>query len=324
MSITYKQAGVDIQKGEDFVGFIKKSAGINTSFGAAMAIDCQKYNRPILVSSADGVGTKLKIAFSCNKHDTVGIDLVAMNVNDILCTGAKPLFFLDYIATGKLNIRQLKDVMKGIIKGCELAGCKLIGGETAEMPDFYKRGEYDLSGFCVGIVEKSKILPKTQKIKENDAVIGIESSGFHSNGFSLIRKAFPASYIKRHCREFLMPTRIYTDIVMHAVKNYRVKQIAHITGGGFPLKAVKGLPHGLGINIDKGAWEIPELFLDLQKRARLKDAEMFSTFNMGIGMTMIIPQREAPKLITDIDKIFKTRSWLIGRIKRSKKKFQIK
>ena len=323
MSLTYKKSGVDIVKGEEFVSFIKKSVGINTSFGAGIELNCRQYKHPIIVSSADGVGTKLKIAFLCNKHNTVGIDLVAMNINDILCTGAKPLFFLDYIATGKLDMRTLKSVMKGIINGCELARCPLIGGETAEMPDFYKKGEYDLSGFCAGVVEKSKALPKTKQIKQGDIVLGIASSGFHSNGFSLIRKAFPPSYIKKHCNVFLNPTRIYTDIVLHAVENHNIKQIAHITGGGFPLKAVKGLPKDIGIVLKKGSWPIPEIFRELQKRTELKTKEMYSTFNMGIGMTMILSKNRAEKLKREIESKFNTPAYIIGHVKKTRSRFTL-
>ncbi len=311
MKTTYKDAGVDILKAEKFVSFIRKKTSLDSMFGGLFPLkNCQKNS--FLVSSADGVGTKLKIAFDSGIHDTVGIDLVAMNVNDILCRGAKPLFFLDYIAVGKIELQVLKEVLSGIVAGCDQAGCSLIGGETAEMPDFYKPGEYDLSGFCVGIVEKKKVLPKTKKIKKGDLVIGIASSGLHSNGFSLVRKVFSKKELVKRAKEFLTPTRIYVGPILKLLEDLQVKQIAHITGGGFFLKAVKGLPPSLGIKIYRQNWELPFIFKEIQQRAKLTDEEMFSTFNMGIGLTVIVSPRYVNKVCDFLSKYWPV--WIIGQV----------
>ncbi len=316
MAVTYRKAGVDVRKAEQVVGFLKQKVRLDNGFGALFPMP-KGYNSPILVSSADGVGTKLKIAFLCGKHDSVGIDLVAMNVNDILCRGAKPLFFLDYIATGKLDLRVSKAVLSGVIKGCEEAGCKLVGGETAEMPGFYPQGEYELAGFCVGVVEKDNLLPRTKKIKEGDVVIGLASSGLHSNGFSLVRKVFSEEELKKRSRELLTPTRIYVrDILRLLRKNRSIKQIAHITGGGFPLKAVKGLPDGLTLRIDLNSWPIPELFLEIKRRAKLDNWQAFSTFNMGIGLILIVDARSADLILRDLRSC---PAWVIGKVVRGRK-----
>ena len=316
MAMTYRKAGVDVKKAERLVSFLEGRVQIDSGFGGLFPVP-KGYRSPILVSSTDGVGTKLKIASLCGRYDTVGIDLVAMNVNDILCRGAKPLFFLDYIATGKLDLRISKAILSGIIKGCEEADCKLIGGETAEMPGFYPQGEYELAGFCVGIVEKSRLLPKTDKIKEGDVVIGLASSGLHSNGFSLVRKVFKEEELKKRSKELLTPTRIYVrDVLRLLEKGCPIKQIAHITGGGFPLKAVKGLPNGLTLRIERGSWPIPELFLEIKKRAGLSDWEAFSTFNMGIGLILIVEPRNVDSIIR---KISSYPAWVIGEVVRGKK-----
>ena len=300
-NLTYKSSGVDIKKANTFIksigGLLKATKNASAlecpgAFGSLFDLQAGQYKHPILVSSTDGVGTKLLIAQHFNKHDTVGIDLVAMNINDILCMGAKPLFFLDYIACGKVNPKVLKSVMKGMTKGCRQAGCALIGGETAEMPGMYKPNEYDLAGFAVGIVEKDKII-NGSKINAGDQVIGLPSSGFHSNGFSLVRKVFSISEQKKYLKEILEPTRIYVKDVLPILEKFPVKGIAHITGGAFYEKLTKILPSKMCFNINKGSWPIPELFSSLQKKGRVNDSEMYRTFNMGIGLALVLDPRES-------------------------------
>jgi len=307
--VTYKQSGVDITKANQFVDGIGRLAASTMSaavlkrkgaFGALFSFDCAKYKKPVLVSSTDGVGTKLLLANTLNKHDTVGIDLVAMNVNDILCTGAKPLFFLDYIACGKLKTSVLNDVMHGIVKGCKLAGCALIGGETAEMPGMYKDDDYDLAGFAVGVIEEECLIDGAA-IASGDCVIGLASSGLHSNGFSLVRKVFSKSEQKKYAKELLEPTRIYVQPVLRLLEHFkvypeqgrRVKGIAHITGGAFYEKLTKILPHGKCFKIDKESWELPKIFQLLQKKGNVPDVDMFTAFNMGIGMALVVSPQDA-------------------------------
>ncbi len=314
MAITYRKAGVDVEKAERLVDFLKRKVELDSGFGALFDLP-RGYKRPVLVSSADGVGTKLKIAFLSGRHDTVGIDLVAMNVNDILCRGARPLFFLDYIATGKLDLKVSKAILSGIVKGCKEAGCKLIGGETAEMPDFYPEGEYDLAGFCVGIVEKTKLLPRTKDIREGDVVIGIASSGLHSNGFSLVRKVFSPEELKERWKEFLRPTRIYVRPILTLLNRFKgIKQISHITGGGFPLKAIKGLPEGLTLEVCISAWPVPRLFEEIMERAGIDYEDACSTFNMGIGMTLVVDPKESERILSYLRRHFP--SWEIGQVVR--------
>ncbi len=297
MARTYKEAGVDVKKAERFVSFIRKVTDLENGFGGVVELP-KGYKQPLFVSSADGVGTKLMLAFLSGNHRTVGIDMVAMNVNDILCRGARPWFFLDYIACGRLDVKIMKDVMKGIVDGCNEAGCRLIGGETAEMPDFYRPGEYDLSGFCVGVVEKANLLPRKKAIKKGDVVLGLASSGLHSNGFSFVRKVLSSRELKKRAKELLTPTQIYVRPVLSLLEKVRVKQIAHITGGGFYLKAPKGLPQGLGLNIDSKSWPVPDIFIELSRRSGASKREMFSTFNMGIGMTLIVSRRDVDKALS--------------------------
>jgi len=272
--VTYKTSGVDIDKANAFVKAIKKDVrstiGASViqrkgSFGGLFALAKGKYKSPVLVSSTDGVGTKLLVAQAAGKHDTVGIDLVAMNVNDILCVGAKPLFFLDYIACGKVKPKVLKDVVKGITVGCRQSGCSLIGGETAEMPGMYKPDEYDLAGFAVGAVDKGKIIDGAA-IKAGDEVIGLPSSGLHSNGFSLARKVLGASGQKKYTKELLKPTRIYAKEVSGLLERFSPPGIAHITGGAFYDKLTKILPKGKCFTIDKESWPVPEIFHIIQKK----------------------------------------------------------
>ena len=264
------------------------------------------YREPVLVSSTDGVGTKLKIAFASGKHNTVGIDLVAMVVNDIVVTGAKPLFFLDYIATSKIDVDVLEEVLKGVVKGCELAGCRLIGGETAELPGFYRSGEYDLVGFGVGIVEKDRIIDG-KKAKPGDAIIGLASSGLHSNGYSLARKIIfemlgmgvfeELPNGRKIWEELLEPTKIYVKPVLKLIEEMEVKALAHITGGGMVENIPRVLPKGLKAVIEKGSWEIPFIFRFLQEEGEVDEAEMFRVFNLGIGMVVVVDERLVEKAL---------------------------
>src|SRR6185295_8626428 len=297
--LTYHDAGVDIDEGDALVEQIRPFArrtmrpevlaGIG-GFGALCAIP-RKFKRPVLVSGTDGVGTKLKLAFLLNRHDTVGIDLVAMSVNDVLVQGAEPLFFLDYFACGKLDRAVAAEVVKGIARGCELAGCALIGGETAEMPGMYPEGEYDLAGFCVGVVEHDRILDG-KKIKPGDAILGLASSGPHSNGYSLIRKILekekPASITG-----LLEPTRIYVKPVLKLLQRVPVKGLAHITGGGLTGNVPRILPKKTRAVIRKASWPQPEVFGWLQRAGNVAEDEMHRVFNCGIGMVVVVAPGDA-------------------------------
>lgn len=307
-NITYKTSGVDIDKANSFVSSIKKSVFsthnksvlVRTgAFGSLFSLDLKKIKNPVLVSSTDGVGTKLLLANKFKKHDTVGIDLVAMNVNDILCVGAKPLFFLDYIACGKLDPKVLKDVVSGIAKGCNLSGCSLIGGETAEMPGMYKVDDYDLAGFAVGVVDKDKIIDGS-RIKEGDQIIGLPSSGIHSNGYSLVRKALGEKLLLKHSKEIIKPTRIYVQDILPLVEKYQINGIAHNTGGAFYEKLTKIVPNGKCLNIKLGSWKVPALFALIQEQGNIENVEMYKTFNMGIGMILVVPKSEKNKVCNDL------------------------
>ena len=306
--LSYKDAGVDIDAGDALIERIKPLAkktmregvlaGIG-GFGALFEVP-KRYKEPVLVSGTDGVGTKLKLAFEWNMHDTVGIDLVAMSVNDVLVQGAEPLFFLDYFACGKLDIDTAAAVIGGIAKGCELSGCALIGGETAEMPGMYPAGEYDLAGFAVGAVEKSKILTG-QNVKPGDVVLGLASHGVHSNGFSLVRKCIeraegnlPVTLDGKPFKEAIMePTRLYVKNVLAALAQHPIKAIAHITGGGLLENIPRVLPEGYAAHLQKGSWPQTELFAWLQTTAGIDDTEMNRTFNNGIGMVVVIAANDA-------------------------------
>lgn len=323
--LTYKSSGVDIDKANEFIDGIKKlvkstqgPAVLNrhTAFGSLFGLE-GTYRYPVLVSSTDGVGTKLLIAKAVNKHDTVGIDLVAMNVNDILCTGARPLFFLDYIACGQVKPRVLHQVVKGIAEGCRQSGCALIGGETAEMPGLYDKDEYDLAGFAVGVVEHSQIIDGSQ-IKAGDRLIGLPSSGLHSNGYSLVRKVFSPGEQKKMARELLAPTRIYVRPVLQILKKYRVHGIAHITGGAYYEKLTKILPPGKCFLVDKTTWPRANLFHKIQKQGKINDSEMFRTFNMGIGMVLVVPAKDAVGIRSSLAKIGEP-SYEIGTVIRDSK-----
>lgn len=309
-TITYRDAGVDIEAGDALVEQIKPFAkrtmrpevmGSIGGFGSLFAMP-QKFKEPVLVSGTDGVGTKLKLAFQLNKHDTVGIDLVAMSVNDILVQGAEPLFFLDYFACGKLEVGTAAAVIKGIAEGCEQSGCALVGGETAEMPGMYPAGEYDLAGFAVGCVEKAKIIDG-KTITTDDVVLGLASSGAHSNGYSLIRKLIEKSGIDMesdfHGRKFkdvvMAPTKLYVKSILQLLEAMPVKGMAHITGGGITENIPRVLPEGLTAEINAKSWELPPLFQWLKAQGNIADLEMYKTFNCGIGMAVIVAPENAEK-----------------------------
>jgi phosphoribosylformylglycinamidine cyclo-ligase len=306
--ISYKAAGVDIDAGDALVERIKPLAkrtlregvlgGIG-GFGALFEVP-KRYKEPVLVSGTDGVGTKLKLAFEWNMHDTVGIDLVGMSVNDVLVQGAEPLFFLDYFACGKLDVDTAAAVVGGIAKGCELSGCALIGGETAEMPGMYPAGEYDLAGFCVGAAEKSKLLPRPD-VQAGDVILGLASSGVHSNGFSLVRKCIeraganvPSMLDGKAFKLAIMePTRLYVKNVLATLAKHPVKALAHITGGGLLENIPRVLPEGVAAHLKAGSWPQTELFAWLQKTAGIDDVEMNRTFNNGIGMIVVVAPQDA-------------------------------
>jgi phosphoribosylformylglycinamidine cyclo-ligase len=323
--LTYKKAGVDIKKAgifkkkiktlvrQSFNPLVLKDIG---GFGSFLEFPQGSYREPVLVSSTDGVGTKLKIAILVNKHDTVGIDAVGMNVNDILCTGAKPLFFLDYIASGKLEPAVLYDVVKGINNGCIQAGCPLIGGETAEMPGMYNPGEYDIAGFCVGAVEKRNIIDGS-KIEVGDLVIGLQSNGIHSNGYSLVRKVFSQKELRRMSTELLKPTRIYVKPVLSLLRiaDYRLQitGIAHITGGAFYDKIARILPDNVNVRIDRSSRVVPKMFLLIQNKGDIEEEEMYHTFNMGVGMVLIVRRRLAKSVLAKLAE-YNLKSWIIGEV----------
>lgn len=310
--ITYKKAGVDIDKANEFVSWIKTKVKDIGFFSGFYKIDKNRY----IVATTDGVGTKLKIAQLVGKHNSVGIDLVAMNVNDIITCGAKPIFFLDYIACGKINLNILKQIISGIIKGCKLANCKLLGGETAEMPGVYKPGEYDLAGFACGIVEKENLIDG-KYIKPGDIIVGIPSSGLHSNGFSLVRKIFTKNELVKLANILLKPTKIYVSEIMELTKkfepNKEIKGIVNITGGGFYDNIVRVLPKNTTAIVDKFSWIPYKIFKIIQQKANVDDKEMYRVFNMGIGMVLIVNQKVAEKVAKFIN------GTIIGKIISSKK-----
>ncbi|OGR92102.1 MAG: phosphoribosylformylglycinamidine cyclo-ligase [Elusimicrobia bacterium RIFCSPLOWO2_01_FULL_59_12] len=309
--ITYKKAGVDIDAGDALVDRIKKMSPLIGGFAGMMPLG-GGYKEPMLVGCTDGVGTKLKIAFLADKHDTVGIDLVAMNVNDLLCGGAKPLFFLDYFACGRLDVGVAEQVIKGIVEGCRQSDCVLLGGETAEMPGFYKPGEYDLAGFAVGAVDRKDVIDG-RWIREGDVVLGLPSSGIHSNGYSLVRKLFKEKELARRWKEFLAPTRIYVKAVRPLIKMSPtpIKGLAHITGGGFLENIPRVVPKGLQVKIARGSWPVLDLFDEMQQRAGLNETEMFRTFNMGIGLVMVVSPKDVEVVQKNVKPVYR-----IGTIER--------
>jgi phosphoribosylformylglycinamidine cyclo-ligase len=313
---TYSSAGVDIDRGNTFVDRIrplvkntyrKEVMGNIGGFGGFFHLDMGKIKDPVLVSSTDGVGTKLKIAQMMDKHDTVGIDLVAMSVNDVVVSGAEPLFFLDYIATGKIGVEKSVQIVEGIVKGCSDAGCALLGGETAEMPGFYGDEEYDLAGFCVGVVEADRLIDGSE-IRVGDQIIGIASSGIHSNGYSLVRKVI---FDKANLTvdsivdgidgpiglELLKPTRIYVKSVLNLLKSFTIRGIVHITGGGFFDNIPRVIPKSCRAVITRGSWDIPPIFEVLERLGNIDEDEMFRVFNMGIGMALVVPEKETEEIL---------------------------
>lgn len=331
VALTYKKAGVDIGQADDFIkkiqSLIQKThrtevIGKIGGFSGLFKPRLQKMKSPVLVSSTDGVGTKLLIADLIGKYDTIGVDLVAMCVDDVVVTGAEPLFFLDYIACGKLNKKKLLELMRGIVKGCRTAGCALIGGETAELPGLYTEGKFDLAGFCVGLVSREKIIDGRLCCK-GDKVIGLASSGLHSNGFSLVRRVFSQKEMRGKLgRELLRPTRIYTPSILKLLRTVPVKAMAHITGGGFYDNIPRVLPEGLSAEIKKGSWRIPRIFQTIQERGRIKEKEMFRTFNMGIGMVLILGSKAAPDALTLLHRT-KQKAWVIGEVAKGNKEVRI-
>jgi len=333
---TYKSAGVDIDKANQFVERIKPLIKTTArkevvasigGFGGLFHLDTQKFKNPILVSSTDGVGTKLRVAQKMDKHDTIGIDLVAMSVNDVVVQGAEPLFFLDYLACGKIEMEKSVQIIQGIVEGCNQAGCALLGGETAEMPGFYKPGEYDLAGFCVGAVEADKIIDGSA-VSINDRVIGLASSGLHSNGFSLARKVLleknkldikdRVSGLSRAIGlELLEPTRIYVKSLLYIFKNFQVKGLIHITGGGFYDNIPRIIPRACRCVINKNTWEIPPIFRVIQEMGNIEEREMFRVFNMGIGMMIIVPEKECRAVLEQLKmEALGEKAYLIGSIEK--------
>lgn len=328
---TYKDAGVDVEAGYESVKLmgkhVKKTFRPEVltdigGFGGLFALNKGKYEEPVLVSGTDGVGTKLKIAFLMGKHDTVGIDCVAMCVNDIVCNGAEPLFFLDYIALGKNRPEKVADIVKGVADGCVSSGCALIGGETAEMPGFYPEDEYDLAGFAVGVVDKSKII-NGKSIKEGDKLIGLASSGLHSNGYSLVRKLLNPNKVKllefvealgtTLGEELIRPTKLYVKTILDLKDKYEIKGISHITGGGFIENIPRMIPEGLRIQINKGTWPILPIFSLLQRIGDIKDSDIYNTFNMGIGMVLAVSSENADEVLSYLNSS-DTQAYLIGEV----------
>jgi phosphoribosylformylglycinamidine cyclo-ligase len=328
-SLSYRDAGVDIDAGNELVERIKPIVkqtfrpGVLTGlggFGALFELPLDRFREPVLVSGTDGVGTKLKLALELNKHDTIGIDLVAMCVNDIVVAGAEPLFFLDYYATGKLDIEVATDVVRGIAKGCQLAGAALTGGETAEMPGIYASGDYDLAGFCVGIAEKSQLI-QPERVKVGDSLIGLASSGPHSNGYSLVRKILEVSKADLNQplgdtslgEALLAPTRIYVKSLLALMQKVEIHALAHITGGGLPENLPRVLPSDCCAVIDSDSWELPPVFSWLRQQGNLASAEMLRTFNSGVGMVVCVSEEDTQTTIALLRELGET-VWQLGKI----------
>lgn len=329
---TYKEAGVDIEAGDALVERLKPLAartrrpevlsGVG-GFGGLFAIPPGKYRSPVLVSGTDGVGTKLKLAFAMDRHDTVGIDLVAMSVNDVLTSGAEPLFFLDYFATAKLDVAKAEQVVGGVARGCELAGCTLLGGETAELPGFYATGEYELAGFCVGVVERDAIIDG-RAIEPGDRVVGVASSGLHSNGYSLARRILEKRQLGYDATvdglalgpALLEPTRIYVKDVLSLLPKAQVKGLAHITGSGLPGNLPRCLPPRLRAVLRESAWKRAPIFDVLQSLGGVARDEMFSTFNMGLGLTLVVSPAEVPRVLEHFQQRG-VEAWEVGEVERS-------
>lgn len=316
MGYSYKDAGVDIEAGNEVVELIKPAVartlrpevlGGLGGFGGLFKLDLEKYPDPVLVSGTDGVGTKLRLAFQMNKHDSIGQDAVAMCVNDILVQGAEPLFFLDYLAVGKVDPKRVAEVVVGVAKGCEMAGCALIGGETAEMPGFYGEDEYDIAGFSVGAVNRNQLIDGS-KIQDGDMLIGLASTGLHSNGYSLARKIVETVDLDEVFAELgetlgealLRPTRIYVKSILPLIPGGEILGMAHITGGGLTGNIPRVLPQGLGVRIDTSTWERPPIFALLQRLGDVAWPEMYRTFNMGVGFVMIVHPEDAGKVCQEL------------------------
>lgn len=324
-SMTYKKSGVDIDKANTFVDSIKPLAkktrrpevlaGIG-GFGALCKLPNKKYKEPILVSSTDGVGTKLKLAALTGYYDGIGIDLVAMNVNDILTLGAEPLFFLDYFAIGKIEQEMMHTVIKSIAEGCRQANCALIGGETAEMPGLYAKDDFDLAGFCVGVVDKHKIIDG-KNVKPGNVIVGIASSGFHSNGFSFVRSVLDNDFVKKNAEEILKPTKIYVKPVLQLLEREPIHAMAHITGGGFFDNIPRSLPENCQATIHIGSWPVPRVFKWVEEKGKVQSKEMYRTFNMGIGMILVTEKSRALKVISQLTKSGE-HAWIIGEIEKGK------
>jgi len=333
----YKDAGVDIDKGDEFVQRIKPMVESTFrpevmtkigGFAGCFSLNLERYKKPLLVSSTDGVGTKLKIAFLMDRHDTVGIDLVAMCVNDVVVTGAKPLFFLDYFASSQLDTERATKVMSGIVKGCMEAECSLIGGETAEMPGLYREGEYDLAGFVVGIVEDAQLIDGSS-VTVGDKLVGIASSGLHSNGFSLVRKILLENHrmsLDKRLEEIgevlgeelLKPTKIYVKTILNLIRDFKIGGIAHITGGGITGNLPRVIPKGVKAVIRKGTWEIPSIFPYLKEKGNIPEEEMLRTFNNGIGMILVVRPKEVEDILSRLNNMGEKAS-VIGDIGKSEK-----
>ncbi len=322
--LTYKKAGVDIDKADAFVRMIKplvqstgrpEVVGSLGGFSGLFRPRLRGMRKPVLVSSTDGVGTKLLIADLLGKFDTIGIDLVAMCVDDVVVLGAEPLFFLDYIAVGKVRPKRLREIMKGIVRGCREARCALLGGETAELPGLYSPEKWDLAGFCVGIVDEPRIIDG-RKCRAGDVVIGLASSGLHSNGYSLARKVFSVRDLRsRVGKELLRPTRIYAGCILDVLKKVQIKSMAHITGGGFAGNIPRAVPDGLAVRMEKGSWPVPWIFRKIEEKGRLTERDMYRTFNMGLGMTLIVSARDAEKTLN----LFAgqgQKAWIVGDVVR--------
>ena len=333
MSISYKDAGVDKEEGYRAVELMKSSVKetqnsqvLNQLGGFGAMYELGRYKNPVLVSGTDGVGTKLEIAFKMGKYDSVGIDAVAMCVNDILCHGAKPLFFLDYLACGKLDSQKASEIVKGIAKGCLMSNAALIGGETAEMPGFYKAGDYDIAGFCVGVVEKENII-NGKDVKAGDVIVGISSSGVHSNGFSLIRKLvkdYNMPFEDKKIGEVLLtPTKIYVNLVLELLKKYKIKGMAHITGGGLIENVVRAIENNLTPVIFKEKIKVPKIFRYIQELGDIDEKEMFGTFNMGVGFVLIIDKKDVASILDDIKNLGEE-AYEIGYIAEGEKRLCLK
>jgi len=325
--LTYAKAGVKIDAADRFIRMLKplvrsterpEVLGTIGGFSGLFRPRMAGMRAPVLVSSTDGVGTKLLVAEALGKYDTVGIDLVAMCVDDVVVLGAEPLFFLDYIAVGDVRPRMLVEIIKGIVRGCRQAKCTLIGGETAELPGLYAPGKWDLAGFCVGLVDRARVIDG-RTCRAGDAVIGLASSGLHSNGYSLARAAFTEKELRGDIgRELLRPTRIYCSTILEVLKDVPVKSMAHITGGGFYDNIPRVIPEGLGVRVEKGAWPVPAIFRKIESRGRVAEREMYRTFNMGIGMVLVLSQAQAERAVSEFARLGQ-KAWVIGEVVKGKR-----